>query len=698
MNCDNLGYLKELNPEQYKAVMHTGGPLLILAGAGSGKTRVITTKIAYLVECCGTDPQSILAVTFTNKAASEMKERVLRMVPGAGSVMIRTFHSFGAWLLRRHSSLLGLTPRFSIYDDEDALNLLHSVFPEYKKSDLKPFSRSISRAKDFCLTPEDDLSPIRFDGGFGGNFKKMYEAYEHRMKESGSVDFGDLIVKTLSLLRNNRDVRERIRRRFSVILVDEYQDSNRAQYELLKQLYGENSYLCVVGDDDQSIYRFRGAEIQNIIEFPKSFPGSTIIKLEQNYRSTETILKIASEVVRKNAHRFGKTLWTKNEEGPKAVVRKVNDQVEEARYCAELLADGNFDGTAILYRTNAQSLSFESYFIRHQIPYKVVGSLKFYDREEVKDALALFSLLLNPSDEIAFMRVINKPARGIGKKSLSVIKDCAYSEAVDWLTAAERSIPGLPAKGAAAVSAFTGFLKEVRMQLPETPLGIFSKALLETSGLLGYHRGQDDAAGTQKVKNLEELVNAASSYPAGEEGLLQFLEDMELDRSRLAGNDPATNPGVTLITMHNTKGLEFDRVIITGMEEGLFPSRPDESDDDLEEERRIFYVSITRARKELYLTSCRQRRIWGRLNLQSPSRFLAELPEDCVTSPEQAAPFPSFPPGTWVYHAEYGTGQVWKEWNNGRNTVVLVRFETGKTAQFLPEYSGLEKISADNEW
>ena len=694
MNCDNREYLQKLNPEQYKAVMHTGGPLLILAGAGSGKTRVITTKIAYLIDCCSVDPRSILAVTFTNKAALEMKERVSRMVPEADAVMIRTFHSFGAWLLRRHGSFLDLPARFSIYDDEDSLNLLHSVFPEYKKNDLKPFARKISRAKDYCLSPEDDLSLISFDS----SMRKIYSAYERRMKESGSVDFGDLILKTLHLLEENAEIRDRIRKRFSIILVDEYQDSNKAQYELLKQLYGEGSYLCVVGDDDQSIYSFRGAEIQNIIGFPKSFPGASVIKLEQNYRSTGTILKIASEVVRKNAHRLGKTLWTENDEGPKAVVTMVNDQTEEARFCADLLADGNYDGTAILYRTNAQSLSFESYFLSRQIPYKIVGSLKFYDREEVKDALALFSLLLNPSDEIAFVRIVNKPARGIGKKSLSRIKERSYGEGVDWITSAERSIPDLPKKGAEAVRTFTSFLRDARGQLEKAPLGTFSKAVLEASGLLSYHKGQDETAGTQKVKNLEELVNAASGYDDGEKGLVQFLEDMELDRSRLAGNDPAAHPGVTLITMHNTKGLEFDRVIITGMEEGLFPSRPDESEDDLEEERRIFYVSITRAKKELYLTSCRQRKIWGRLNLQSPSRFLAELPEGCIASPAGTTRTSSFPPGTWVYHAEYGTGQVWKEWHNGRNIVILVRFETGRTAQFLPEYSNLEKISADNEW
>jgi len=694
MNCEDREYLHTLNPQQYRAVMHTGEPLLILAGAGSGKTRVITTKIAYLIDCCGIDPRSILAVTFTNKAATEMKNRVCRMVPQAEQVMIRTFHSFGAWMLRRHAAFLNLPSRFSIYDDEDALNLLHGLFPGYKKNDLKPFARRISRAKDYCLKPDDDLSSITLDS----SFRKLYQAYEKRMEEVGSVDFGDLILKTLELLKNNGDVRKKIQNRFSIILVDEYQDSNRAQYELLKELYGPQNYLCVVGDDDQSIYSFRGAEIQNIIGFPKSFSGASIIKLEQNYRSTGTILKIASEVVKRNTHRLGKTLWTEKEEGPRAVITLVNDQMEEAEFCSRLLSDGNLDGTAILYRTNAQSLSFESYFLNKNIPYKIVGSLKFYEREEVKDALALFALLLNPNDEIAFLRIINKPARGIGKKSIEHIMEYSYNGGFDLVTSALKSVPELSKKSAAAVQLFISFIEQAAKNLQGVNPGEIAKTVLTESGLLGYHKEQDEAMGTQKVKNLEELVNAASMYPDGEEGLVQFLEDMELDRSRLAGDDPASRHGVTLITMHNTKGLEFERVIITGMEEGLFPSRPDESEDDLEEERRIFYVSITRAKKQLYFTSCRQRRIWGRLNLQYPSRFLSELPESYVESSGSAPQPHSFPPGTSVYHPDYGTGQVWKEWDNGRDTVILVRFESGKTAQFLPKYTDLEKISSDEEW
>ncbi|MEA1910579.1 MAG: UvrD-helicase domain-containing protein [Spirochaetota bacterium] len=698
MNCENKSYLQGLNKDQYKAVMQTGAPLLILAGAGSGKTRVITTKIAHLIECLGVDPRSILAVTFTNKAAAEMRARVLKMVPGSDGVLIRTFHSFGAWLLRRNAVLLGLQQRFSIYDDDDSLTLLHSVFSDYKRKDLKPYARWISRAKDYCLYPDDDLTSISFDP----RLAEVYSAYEAKLRELGSVDFGDLILRTVELLSDNIDVRNRIQNRFQVILVDEYQDSNIAQYELLKLLYNGHNYICVVGDDDQSIYSFRGAEVQNIITFPASFKGAEIIKLEQNYRSTGNILSIASKVVSTNKDRLGKHLWTLAEDGPKGVVKIVEDQEREAEYCASLMGDGNLDGTAILYRTNAQSLSFESYFLSHKIPYKIVGSLKFYDREEIKDVTALFSFFLNQYDEVAFRRIINKPSKGIGKISINKIIDIAMKENCSLVEACRRSIPLLSSKASRGLKGFTELIEKLEKISEKVDTGEFSNTAIHDSGILEYHRAQDEISLTQKVKNLEEMVNAASKYPNGKDGLLSFLEDMELDRSRLAGVDPASQKGVTLITMHNTKGLEFDRVIIVGMEEGLFPSRPDESDDDLEEERRIFYVSITRARKELYFTSCRQRRIWGQLNFQTPSRFLNDIPEEflsnSVISAKDKSQKSDFPPGTFIFHDDYGTGQVIKEWDNGKEVLIIVRFESGRTAQFIPKYAGLEKIDPEYDF
>ncbi|MCD6396480.1 MAG: UvrD-helicase domain-containing protein [Spirochaetaceae bacterium] len=698
VNCNDKSFIKALNESQYNAVMQKGKPLLILAGAGSGKTRVITTKIAYLVSCLGVDPRSILAVTFTNKAAGEMRERVLQMVPGSDGVMIRTFHSFGAWLLRRNSGYLGLQPRFSIYDDDDSLSLLQSVYSNYKRKDLKPYAKWISRAKDYCLSPDEDLSSISFDH----KLSEVYKAYEKKIRKVGSVDFGDLILRSVELLRDNDQIRDRIQNRFQVILVDEYQDSNIAQYELLKLLYNGKNYICVVGDDDQSIYSFRGAEVKNIITFPKSFPGAEVIKLEQNYRSTGNILGIASKVVSSNRGRIGKKLWTDKEDGAKGVVKIVENQQREAQYCASLLKDGNLDGTAILYRTNAQSLSFESYFLNHKIPYKIVGSLKFYDREEIKDVTALFSLFLNPFDEIAFRRIINKPSKGIGKVSLNKIIDRSINDSCSLIEGCKRVLNQLSSKGAEGLEKFVILFEKLDNISEKINLGEFTNTAIHDSGILEYHRAQDEISLTQKVKNLEEMVNAAAQYPKGKDGLLAFLEDMELDRSRLAGIDPASQRGVTLITMHNTKGLEFDRVIIVGMEEGLFPSRPDESDDDLEEERRIFYVSITRAKKEIYFTACRQRRIWGKLNFQTPSRFLNDIPDDFVVGSGESIlsgyKKNEFSVGTFVYHDDYGTGQVVKEWDNGNEVLIIVRFESGRTAQFIPKYAGLVKIAGDNDF
>ena len=577
MNADIPAYIEVLNPMQREAVLHTGSPLLILAGAGSGKTRVITTKIAYLIDQMKLDPRSILAVTFTNKAADEMHSRVLEMAPNARGVMIRTFHSFGAWMLRRNAHLLGLNSNFSIYDDEDSLTLLHSLYPRYKRRELLPYARRISRAKDYGLGPDDELWRISQDPVF----PEMYTAYEERLREIGNADFGDLICRPVELMRMHPEVKQRVQSRFQLILVDEYQDSNVAQYELLKEMYGPATYLCVVGDDDQSIYKFRGAEVRNIINFSDEFQGTEIIRLEQNYRSTGKILHIASEVVSRNNERLGKKLWTENSEGSKAKIAVLNDQDEEAEYCVKLLSDGNLEGTAILYRTNAQSRTFETSFIRYGIPYKIVGSLRFYDREEVKDVLALLSFFLNPKDEIAFRRIVNKPARGIGQKTLVDIIDDAIAEDGDLLAAVCRRADNLPSRNREGALTFCRSIQKMREVLDQKDLSDFIKSSVQFSGILEYHRKQDEIALTQKVGNIEELANAAAGYPAGVEGLTQLLEDLELDRSRIAKDDPAAHPGVTLITMHNTKGLEFDRVIITGMEEGLFPSRPEEKEDEL---------------------------------------------------------------------------------------------------------------------
>ncbi|MGM0432885.1 MAG: ATP-dependent helicase [Spirochaetota bacterium] len=719
--------LAALNAEQREAVLENEQPLLILAGAGSGKTRVITTKIAYLVRDLGCDPHSILAVTFTNKAAREMKERVAGMVPKAQDVMVKTFHSFGAWLLRQYASRIGLSDHFTIYDQDDSITLLHSIYPNYKRRELKPVADWISRAKDHCLTPRDDVSSISRDS----RFPEMYAAYETRIREIGNVDFGDLIVRPVELLQEHPDIRRRVRARFRVILVDEYQDSNVAQYKLLQELFEEGSFLCVVGDDDQSIYRFRGAELRNILSFPDNFPNTRVIKLEQNYRSTGNILSIATEVVQYNSGRHGKVLRTDKSYGTKAALSFFDDQFAEAQFCAELVSsDHRYDETAILYRTNAQSAAFETVFMRLNIPYKVVGALRFYDREEVKDALALLALCLNPADEISFRRIVNKPVRGIGPASLELIMEGSRGAFGDCLqgmkSAAETRLKGKARTG--AVEFLTCYEAAIE-RLGKSDLSQFVQQTLHEFGIVEFHRRQDEIASTQKVSNLEELVNAVSVYPPGREGLSHFMETLELDHTTLGRKDPSDQPGVTLITMHNTKGLEFDRVIITGLEEGLFPSGINESDDDIEEERRIFYVSITRARQELFFTSCRRRTIWGQTRYQMPSRFLRELPPEHVDirgrvpyefssfSPDGALPretgnpldqsqahwykkeaTPSagmFAAGDRVYHDSYGPGSVVSSVTENGRELVTVWFETGRTMKFIPQYAPLEKIAQD---
>lgn len=707
MEANQPEYLRSLNETQREAVLYNDGPLLLLAGAGSGKTRVITTKIAYLIDRLGVDPRSILAVTFTNKAAGEMRERVASLVPGGREVMIRTFHSFGAWLLRRHSALLDLNSSFTIYDDEDMVSLLQGLFPAKKKRELTPYARLISRAKDYGLGPEDDLQELSMEP----EFKKYYRLYEERLHGMGNADFGDLILRPAELFQAHPHIRDRFRMRFPVILVDEYQDSNVAQYQLLKELAGPESLVCVVGDDDQSIYKFRGAEVRNILTFPECFPGTRIIRLEQNYRSTRPILDAAVAVVARNRDRMGKQLWTDKEGGALPRVVFLEDQDAETRFCAELLEDGNLAGTAILYRTNAQSMAFETAFSRMGIPYRIVGALRFLEREEVKDALAVLALMANPRDEISFRRIINKPSRGIGKSSVQRILEAVPAAGGDLIAAANQAAGFLSKKAAAGVRQFVTVYDELQALLPQVALAEFIAEAVRVTGLLEFYRERDRTAATQKEGNLDQLISAAANYVDGRQGLAAFLEEMQLDRT-LAGRDARgeeePEEAVTLITMHNTKGLEFDRVIITGMEQDLFPSSREETLEALEEERRIFYVSITRAREELYLTSCRSRFIWGRRRQLYPSPFLEELPEDGVEYVGGVAPGltgfsagameadNAYPPGTRVYHEDFGPGHVEKSGFISGELSVTVRFDTGRSGKFLPEYTSLEKIA--DEW
>ena len=814
---ETCGYLSVLNPEQLEAVCHTGSPLLILAGAGSGKTRVITTKIAWLIAEQGVRPESILAVTFTNKAAREMAERARALDERAGRSSIRTFHSFGAWMLRRYAEWAGLSPNFTIYDDDDSVTLLMKALPQLNKQEAQRFIRKISRAKDYCLLPD---SPQLTMIDPAPEFAVIYRAYQQRLRETGNADFGDLIMLPVQLLQEHTAIAQQLHRRFKVILVDEYQDSNSAQFQLLRELTGEDTYVCVVGDDDQSIYRFRGAEVQNILTFDRQFPHTKIIRLVRNYRSYEPILRVADSVVSRNEGRLGKTLIAaRGTGGQKPCLYYLPSQDAEAELCVQLIkkavrAGGSYSDWAILYRTNAQSLNFETTFLHEKIPHKVVGTLKFYEREEIKDALALLALIANGRDEIAFRRMVNKPVRGIGETtqnkliayaraafaSLSANTDSSENageaaeagsseqdsrsaqqeftqlqeptalplrqqtedtpqqqpqQGADYITVllgAGAKLP-IPKKPGTALQEVLNTLYSLRSLLAEydsantagaaafdtaveadaqaddlwsdAPIGstidtgaseqavtqkhgqqgerlaAFVLAVIEQTGLGVFHRNQDEVMGTQKTANLQELANTASLYPCSAAGLTSFLEHIELDRS-LAETDAGAD-AVQLITMHNTKGLEFRNVIITGLENGIFP-RNDESAADMEEERRLMYVACTRAQDALYMTSCAARRMYGKLSYMEPSRFLAEIDSGLVdvigqsianfASPadEEAALWKC---GQRLFHDDYGYGYVVQSRQSGSELVITVQFENGSQKRFFPAYQKSQLFRVD---
>lgn len=720
-SCD---ILSSLNEEQKEAVVHTGSPLLILAGAGSGKTRVITTKIAYLISELNYDARSILAVTFTKKAATEMKERAIALEEKASNAQIKTFHSFGAMFLRLYGTLIDISENFTVYDDDDMCSLLTKIRSSITKKQASKIAHSISLAKDYCLSPDSpDLCFIDDDK----DFPEIYREYQNRLKATGNVDFGDLIMLPYLILKNNPGLKEKIQRRFRVIMVDEYQDSNVAQFNLLQELCGSETYVCVVGDDDQSIYKFRGAEVKNILEFQNVFSNTKIIRLEKNYRSYSEILNCANSLVSKNTNRLGKKLVSVKGNGKKPTLVFLPNQNDESDFCANLIQQSYEKGVpykdwAILYRTNAQSLEFESNFLHKKIPYVLVGSLKFFSREEIKDALAWISLLVNPKDEIAFRRIINKPARGIGETSQDKIVNSSLGES---LVEGAKSVQ-LTKKASEGVKSFSLIFEKLSTVLPSNPklsqnfllaqeameeensslknnsnqeneknLSEFIQLLIEETGLQEYYKELDKESDTSKLLNLQELSNHAMDYPFSKEGLMDFIDDINLDRS-LEGNSEKNQDSVTLITLHNTKGLEFPRVIITGMENGIFP-RQDKTQDELEEERRLFYVGITRAKDELYFTSCSNRRLFGKTNFMSPSVFLYDIDKDLIRTLGNNSSFinqnisssiqKKYSKGKSLYHDDYGYGYISDGYfSSDGDYVIDVVFETGAKKRFLPEY------------
>lgn len=633
--------LSLLNDEQRSAVLDFDHNLLILACAGSGKTRTITTKIAYAISEGIFKPYQILAVTFTNRAAGEMRERVAAMLPDVDldGLEMRTFHSFGAYILRRYGERAGLSPSFCIYDDDDSLSLLSTVVTTLDKRNLREIQKAISNAKDRGLDPDSPgLESMLPDY----DFRTAFRRYEEALAISGNADFADLICKSTQLLRDDKDVAGYFQKRFRMVLVDEYQDSNRMQFEMLRSLVGPDTLLVTVGDDDQSIYSFRGAEIENILTFASSFENVREIKLEKNYRSTSQILSAAAALISHNKARHKKDLVSAyGTSGAKPSVMFSTTGTGEGERVADLIRNlGGYDDTAILYRTNAQSQIFERALTDRRIPYKVIGALKFYEREEVKDSLAFLYLLMNHRDQVSFRRIINKPSRGIGNAKLMQI----LGESEDLMEALRAFAAKAPKSAREGAEAFLSAWERAEQNLADgMPLGdILNAALLDTGLYDLYNSEPDRAVRLTKTENLGELVSVLQQAGCGREALTLFLEKLTLDNTVLGDDDPGQESGVTLMTMHNTKGLEFDRVFIAGAEDEIIPGRHEESLAATEEERRIMYVAMTRARKSLYISYAAQRMMWGHTDYHTPSRFLKDIPGELLAGEVGALSQPRF--------------------------------------------------------
>lgn len=631
--------LKSLNPQQLAAVNYEAGPCLIVAGAGTGKTKTLTTKIAKLI-ADGYSPYRILAVTFTNKAAQEMRERVEALLPGQSrQVWIHTFHSFGVRVLRQNAEKIGLTRDFAIYDDSEQKRLVTLLLEQMGVKDPKKEAGQIvgmiSRAKDDCITP-DMLATSATQSGLDYKIRAadIYKKYEQKLKEAGALDFGDLLVKTLQLLREHADVRDYYQQFFQYILVDEYQDTNHTQYLITRLLAEKHRKLCVVGDPDQSIYSWRGANIRNILEFEKDFKDAKIITLEQNYRSTKVILEASNKLITKNSQRKEKNLFTQKQRGDDIDVREAPTEGQEAVWVAQnikaLVEDGGYSlgEIAVFYRTNAQSRNFEDTFRRYQIPYRLIGTVRFYDRKEIKDVLSYARLLVNPHDNISLLRVINTPARGLGKTAQERLLAYAERQGLSLYGAlkAVQSVPDLTPQARRAALEFVRIVEGWRADmLFSAPTDLMDK-ILKTSGYEAMIKAEleKDPEAESRLQNLDELINAVKEYEERKEepALADFLQEISL----LTGSDESQageSGAVTLMTVHLAKGLEFNAVFVTGLEEGLFPINRDDAN-EMEEERRLCYVAMTRAREKLFMTYASQRRTYGKTHENVPSRFLFE--------------------------------------------------------------------------
>jgi ATP-dependent DNA helicase UvrD/PcrA len=736
--------LEQLNSAQRAAVEATEGPLLILAGAGSGKTRVITYRIAYLIEERGVAPESILAVTFTNKAADQMKERVGALLSGARESWphISTFHSFCVRVLRRDIERLGYTPAFSIYDEDDQRRVLKTAIEELGLGEQFASPRGVlarlSAAKNRGITPRGLYAQAA--DSITEKLASLYERYDAALARSNALDFDDLLLKAAELFDQAPDVAEAYNHRFRYVLVDEYQDTNRLQYRLIRQLTRLHQNLCAVGDEDQSIYRWRGADIENILSFEKDYPGTQVIRLEQNYRSTQKILDAATAVVSRNLARKGKTLWTDRGAGEALGLVEAQDAEQEAGAIAEeagreLDADGE-QTLGVLYRTHAQSRLLEEAMRRRGIPYRLVGSFSFYERAEIKDALAYARLAANPRDAAAFLRAVNSPPRGIGAATLSVLSATARAAQVTLWEALEQELEAqrLPGRALRALEGFHRLLGELAAECRRAPLGEFFRALLGSSGLMAAQRAENTPESESRLENLEELVNAAQEAAERGETLEEFLDHAALVSEADQYDERAR---VTLMTLHSAKGLEFSTVFLAGLEEGLFPHKLSLGDDAaLEEERRLCYVGMTRAKNRLVLTWARERRSFAREAFEPtrPSRFLSEIPaelvepwalaaggakrrtewSDAANSPADVERFlrqrghapnsrggisfqPPRPAGRWklgtqVRHPKYGLGTVIDCQGEGEDAKLAVSFPGYGTKKLVERYASLEKV------
>jgi DNA helicase-2/ATP-dependent DNA helicase PcrA len=703
----------ELNPEQEAAVAHRGGPLLVLAGAGTGKTRVIVHRISGLLKE-GVEPGRILAVTFTNKAADEMRRRVEALAPGQGAqVWVHTFHAFAARLLRAHAARLGLPRHFTIFDQDDQKRLVCESLKQLGLDDEKKkaslYVNVISRAKDdlmdagsYAILTEAQNDPFR------QRVAKVYAAYQAKLDAGGGLDFGDLLLRLVVLLRDQADLREFYQERFLQVLVDEYQDTNHAQYVVTKTLAASHRNVCVVGDPDQSIYSWRGAHVRNILEFESDFKPARVVRLERNYRSTPNILQRASRLIEYNSRRLEKKLWTERPPAEEVEAVELPDEREEARWvCSRVvrLLDAGLSpsGVAVFYRTNAQSRSFEEAFALARVPHRVVGSVRFYERREVKDVLAYARAALNPSDSLSLGRILNVPPRGFGKAAVETLEAHARRTQGSLREALNQagSIEGLAQAARSGAAELGHLLDSLRRNFEARSPAEALRVLLQESGYwawleAGAENDPDEAA---RLDNAQELVNAVREFeensPEKPARIEHFLESAALQTG--ADAYQSGKPFVTLMTVHLAKGLEFPAVFLTGLEEGLFPiSSGEATADELEEERRLCYVGMTRARERLVLTHAAARRIFGKIYSNLPSRFLFEAgllgaaPPRPAADPGRASPFPlRVRPGMRVRHPEFGAGEVLEKTGSGEMLKVTVRFDSGATKKLLVRYAPL---------